>query len=130
MSRALLIGTRPPLPFEYVAEKPYDVVVIGSLTLGQLLQFRNETVLEALSDGKTVYLYAPGLPEVQKNRALAAACATAQRELKNWGILFTDGSRRHLVTAEEARALRRTGEKAAPGAVLTPLAREILEGSQ
>lgn len=130
MNRALLIGNRPPLPFEYVTEKPYEAVVIGSLTLGQLLQFRNEAVLEALAAGSSVYLYTPGLPDVPKNRALAASCATAQRELKNWGVLFTDGSRRHLITAEEARLLRRRGEKAAPGAVLTPLAKEILEGSE
>ncbi len=130
MSRALLIGSRPPLPFDYVTEKPYEAVVIGSLTLGQLLQFRNEAVLEALSGGGSVYLYTPGLPEVPRNRALAASCATAQRELKNWGILFTDGARRHLITAEEARLLRRRGDKPAPGAVLTPLAKEILEGSE
>lgn len=130
MSRALLIGSRPPLPFDYVTEKPYEAVVISSLTLGQLLQFRNEAVLEALSGGVSVYLYTPGLPEVPRNRALAASCATAQRELKNWGILFTDGARRHLITAEEARLLRRRGDKPAPGAVLTPLAKEILEGSE
>ncbi len=130
MSRALLIGTSPPVPLEfaYVSEKPYDAVVIGSLTLGQLLQFRQECVLEALANGMSVYLYTPGLPEIPKNRALAAAAATAQRELKNWGVLFTDGSRRHLVTAEEARQLRRQGQRPAPGAVLTPLAKEILNG--
>lgn len=130
MSRALLIGTAPPLSFDYVADKPYDAVVIGSLTLGQLLHFQNEAVLEALARGINVYLYVPGLPEVPKNRALAASCATAQRELKNWGVLFTDGSRRHLITAEEARLLRQKGERPAPGAVLTPLAKEIMEGSQ
>lgn len=130
MNRALLVGDAAPLPFSYVTEKPYDAVVIGSLTLGQLLSFNNEAVLSALAAGISVYLYTPGLPEVSKNRALAASCATAQRELKNWGILFTDGSRRHLITAEEARLLRRKGEKAAPGAVLTPLAKEILEGSE
>lgn len=130
MSRAFLIGTQPPLPFDYVTQKPYDLVVIGSLSPGQLLHFRNETVLEALCAGKTVYLYTPGLPEVSKNRALAAACATAQRELKNWGVLFTDGNRRYLITAEEARQLYSKGEKPAPGAVLTPLAKEILEGKQ
>lgn len=130
MSRAFLVGRRPPLDFDYVAEKPYDAVVIGSLELGQLLHFRNEAVLEALSSGIPVYLFSPGLPQVSKNRALAASCATAQRELKNWGVLFTDGSRRHLVTAEEARMLHRRGEKAAPGAVLTPLAKEIMEGMQ
>lgn len=130
MSRALLIGTAPPVPlnYSYVSEKPYEAVVIGSLSLGQLLHFNLEPVLEALSGGMAVYLYTPGLPEIPKNRALAASAATAQRELKNWGVLFTDGTRRHLVTAEEARALRRQGQRAAPGAVLTPLAKEILEG--
>lgn len=128
--RALLIGTAPPLPFDYVTEKPYETVVIGSLTLGQLLHFRFDPVLEALAAGLSVYLYTPGLPEVSKNRALAASCATAQRELKNWGILFTDGTRRHLITAEEARQMRQRGERANAGAVLTPLAKEILEGTQ
>ena len=129
MSRALLLGKAPAeLDFSYVTEPPYEAVVIGSLTLGQLLHFADEKVLSALAEGKAVYLYTPGLPQVPKNRALAASLATAQRELKNWGILFTDGSRRHLVTAEEARALRRTGRSPAPGAVLTPLAKEILEG--
>ena len=130
MTRALIIGERPTaLPFAYVSEGAYEAVVIGSLTLGQLLHFREEAVLTALAEGKPVYLYTPGLPQAPKNRTLAAALATAQRELKNWGVLFTDGSRRHLVTAEEARALRRRGQSPAPGAVLTPLAKEILEGS-
>ena len=129
MTRALLIGSRPSaLPFAYVTEGAYEAVVIGSLSLGQLLHFREEAALTALAEGKPVYLYTPGLPQAPKNRALAAALATAQRELKNWGVLFTDGSRRHLVTAEEARILRRKGQSPAPGAVLTPLAKEILEG--
>lgn len=129
MNRTLLIGAVPnvPMDFSYVAEKPYDAVMIGSLTLGQLLHFRQEAVLDALSSGVPVYLYTPGLPQIPKNRALAASATTAQRELKNWGVIFTDGSRRHLVTAEEARALRRQGKRASPGAVLTPLAKEILE---
>jgi hypothetical protein len=130
MSQALLIGDAPkiPLAFSYVKEKPYDAVMIGSLTLGQLLHFHQDAVLEALANGLPVYLYSPGLPAVPKNRALAASMATAQRELKNWGVLFTDGARRHLVTAEEAHLLRRKGASPAPGAVLTPLAKEILKG--
>ena len=128
MKQALLIGHPPEnLDFSYVAQPPYDAVVIGSLTLGELLCFRNEQVLTALSQSKPVYLYTPGLPQSSGNRALAAALANAQRELKNWGILFTDGSRRHLVTAEEARTMRALGQYPAPGAVLTPLAKEILE---
>ena len=123
--RALLIGNRPDreLGFTYVTEPPWDGIVIGSLSIGQLLRFREERVLEALGVGKPVYLYTPGLPEV-KNRALAGSLASAKRELKNWGVLFTEGNQRHLVTAEEARLLRRQGKLPAPGAVLTPLARE------
>ena len=128
--RALLIGEAPgALEYEYVNGPPYDAVVIGSLTIGQLLRFQEERVLLALAEGKTVYLYTPGLPQV-RNRALAAALAAAQRELKSWGVIFTDGGRRRLVTAEEARQLRRTGRLPGPGAVLTPLAKEILEGKQ
>lgn len=128
MTRALAVGAEPEaLPFAYVKEGHFDAVVIGSLTLGQLLRFDNERVLQALAQGKPVYLYTPGLPQAPKNRALAASLSTAQRQLKSWGIVFTDGSRRHLVTAEEATILRRQGRSPAPGAVLTPLAKEILE---
>ena len=129
MTRALLIGKEPMgLGFDYVTQPPYEAVVMGSLTLGQLLHFSDERVLSALAEGKAVYLYTPGLPQASKNRALAASLATAQRELKNWGVLFTDGARKHLITAEEAKVLRRQGRSPAPGAVLTPLAKEILEG--
>jgi hypothetical protein len=129
--KALLIGREPAvdLGLDYVRESPWEAVVIGSLEPGQLLRFREERVLAALSEGKPVYLYTPGLPQV-KNRALAGSLASAQRELKNWGVLFTDGGRKRLVTAEEARALRRSGQRPGPGAVLTPLAKEILEESE
>ena len=128
--KALLIGKVPPvdLGYEY-AEADYDAVVIGSLKLGQLLKFREEFVLEALAQGKTVLLYTPGLPAAEKNRTLGAQLASAQRELKNWGVIFTDGGRRRLVTAEEARQMRQRGKRPEPGAVLTPLAKEILEGN-
>lgn len=127
---ALLIGREPSadLGVTYVDRSPYEAVVIGSLEPGQLLRFREERVLSALAEGKPVYLYTPGLPQVQ-NRALAASLASAQRELKNWGVLFTDGGRKRLVTAEDARELRRRGLRPGPGAVLTPLAKEILEES-
>ncbi len=129
--KALLIGKAPPaeLGYEFVAELPYDAVVIGSLELNQLLRFREEQVLKALAEGKSVFLYTPGLPDAEKNRALAGSLASAQRELKSWGVIFTDGGRKRLITAEEARELRRKGRAPGPGAVLTPLAKEILEGS-
>lgn len=131
MIRALLIGGEPgaELGFSYVAQPPYEAVVIGSLSLAQLLRFREERVLAALAEGMAVYLYTPGLPEAPKNRALAASLASSQRELKNWGVIFTDGGRKRLITAEEARALRQAGKRPGKDAVMTPLAREILEGS-
>lgn len=132
MTRARLLGKEPGLElgFQYVQDGPFDAVVIGSLSLSQLLRFREEAVLEALAEGKPVYLYTPGLPETPKNRALAGSLTAAQRELKNWGVLFTDGGRKRLITAEEARNLRAAGRIPAPGAVLTPLAREIMEGTK
>lgn len=130
MNRAFLVGNAPPLPlgYEYSDSAPYDAVVIGSLTLPQLLRFRDDVVFSALAEGTPVFLYTPGLPQAPKNRALAASLAAAQRELKNWGVIFTDGGQKRLITAEEARIMRRNGRKPGPGAVLTPLAKEILEG--
>ena len=129
MSRALLIGNRPPLNYEFVEKEPYEAVVIGSLTMSQLLRFSEQPVLEALAKGMPVVLYTPGLPEGGSNRALAATLASARRELKNWGVVFSDGAKKRLITAQEARAMLAAGQKVAPGARLTPLAKEILEGS-
>lgn len=124
-----MIGNPPPggLGYTYVEEAPYDAVVIGSLTLAGLLQFGEDRVLEALAQGKTVMLYTPGLPDAPKNRALSASLASRRRELKNWGVIFTDGAQKRLVTAQEARIMKQQGQMPVPGAVLTPLAREILE---
>ena len=55
--------------------------------------------------------------------------ASAQRELKNWGVLFTDGAQRRLITAQEAKNMKLRGQRPGPGAMLTPLAKEILEES-
>ena len=125
--KALLIGREPAcdLGYQYV-NGDYDAVVIGSLSLGALLRFSEERVLEALAKGMPVLLYTPGLPEAPGNRALAASLASARRELKSWGVVFTEGGRKTLITAQEAREMRAAGRKPGPGAVLTPLAREIL----
>ena len=126
--KALLIGNPPCLPgYEFVAEPPYDALVIGSLSVGELLYPRDDRVLDALAKGMPVILYTPGLPQTA-NRALAASLAGARRQLKNWGVVFTDGAQRRLITAREATLLRQRGERPGPGAVLTPLAQEILEG--
>ena len=132
MTRALLIGNEPDwaLPYAYVKELPYEAVVIGSLPLSQALRLSDEQVLQALAEGKPVTLYTPGLPAAPGNRALSAALAASRREMTSWGIVFTDGAQRKLITAQEARAMRNAGKYPGPGAVLTPLAREILEGTQ
>ena len=131
MTDALLVGKEPqwPLGYRYVKEPPYEAVVIGSLTIGELLHFSNEQVLSALAEGIPVVLYTPGLPEVAANRALNAALAGKKRELKSWGIAFTDGNVKKLITAQQAIAMAKAGIKPMPGAVLTPLARDILEGT-
>lgn len=126
---ALLIGAEPPcaLGYTYVREGSYDAVVIGSLSCAQLLYFHQEAALDALAQGKPVLLYEPGLPEAKASRGLSAALAAKRRELKSWGVVFTDGGQKKLVTAQEARNLLSSGKRPAPGAVLTPLAKEILE---
>ena len=92
---ALLIGREPDraLGYTYVREGAYDAVVIGSLTLGQLLRFSSEPALEALAAGKSVIIYTPGLPEAPKNRALAASAAAARRELKTGAYSLPTGRR-------------------------------------
>lgn len=127
--KALLIGDKPPcdLGYSYENTPPYDAIVIGSLTLSQALCFANETVLTFLAEGKPVVCYAPGFPQTPRNRALGAALASAKRNLKNWGIVFTDGGQKRLITAQEAKQLRQAGKQPPPGSVLTPLAREIME---
>ena len=131
MTRALLIGKEPEnnLPYTYVQAPPFDAVVIGSLPLSQALRLTDDRILQPLAEGKPVTLYTPGLPSVSGNRALAASLAASRREMKNWGIVFTDGGQKRLVTAQEARALKAAGKHPGAGAVLTPLAREVLEGS-
>ena len=125
---AYLIGNRPgcDLGYSYEEGRPYEAVVIGSLTVGQLLRFDTEPALEALAKGMPVLLYEPGLPEAKGSRGLSAKLAACRRELKSWGVVFTDGGQRKLITAQEAQAMLAAGRMPAAGAVLTPLAKEIL----
>lgn len=127
--RALLVGQAPgcDLGYTYESTPPYDAVVIGSLTLGQGLYFSHEQALALLAEGKPVICYTPGFPQAPKNRALAAALASGRRNMKTLGIVFTDGGQKRLITAQEAREMKLAGRSPAPGSVLTPLAKEILE---
>lgn len=126
--KALLIGKEPPCDLGYVYDQTdYDAVVIGSLSFSDALCFPREEVLTALAEGMPVVLYEPGFPKTEKNRALGASLASKRRELKSWGVRFTSGAEKKLITAQEARALRAAGKQPGAGAVLTPLAKEILE---
>ena len=129
MTRALLIGREPEasLPYTYVDAPPFDALVIGSLPISQALRLSDDRILEALAQGKPVVLYTPGLPAAPGNRALSAALAASRREMKAWGIVFTDGAQKKLITAQEAKAMKAAGKFPGAGAVLTPLAREIFE---
>ena len=125
---ALLIGQKPDRDLGVTYETAsFDTVVIGSLTLGQALVFANEEALQFLAEGKSVICYAPGFPQSPKNRALGAALASSRRNMKNLGIVFTDGAQKRLITAEAALEMKRKGQRPAPGSVLTPLAKEIFE---
>ena len=128
---ALLLGTEPgcSLGYRYVSQPPYDAVVVGSMSLSEQL-YPGQALLEALAAGKPVILYTPGLQNAPGNRGLSATLAARRRELKNWGVVFTDGAQRKLITAQQAKQMRETGTMPGPGAVLTPLAKEILEGKQ
>jgi len=132
--RALLIGPAPPIStgYQYVYQPPYEAVVIGALSLGQLLHFSLEPALEALLACKPVLLWPGGLPHRQPqgnaNRLLYTRCLRAERQLAQLGVrLLGQSEGRTLITAQQARQLRQQGADIPPGAVLTPLARDILE---
>ena len=128
--RAFLIGKEPPcsLGYVYSDQGDWDAVVIGSLTYGQLLRLDMEEALEALAAGKPVLLYEPGLPPAKGSRGLSSALAARKRELKAWGVIFTSGDQKKLITAQAAKQMLEKGTTPTAGAVLTPLAKEILEG--
>ena len=111
-----------------MGQAPYEAVVLGSLSFSQLLGALPEPVYRALSQGLPVYLFPEGLPESPKNRALAAAVSGKKRELRALGVRFLEGSKA-WITASDARRIRDRGEAPGGNARLTPLAREILEGS-
>ncbi|MFR0732990.1 MAG: hypothetical protein ACLSHU_01155 [Oscillospiraceae bacterium] len=127
---ALLLGREPAedLGYRYVSEPPFDAIVIGSLTPGQLLYFRDERVLEALLEGCPRLFVHPGLPGRRgKNRVLQARLNAAQRELKAWGVVFGMDLPTAASSLPGGPAAEGAGEKAPSRGSPHPLAREILE---
>lgn len=131
--RALVIGATPPdcLGYAPTDSPPYEVVIIGSLSAGELLHFSNTTVLDALLRGQAVYLWESGL-DYHRHRATASPyllgkLQVAEAELKRLGIQFYGSkARRPLVTATTAKRLLTEQKPLPPGGILTPLARDIL----
>ncbi|MFI3312353.1 MAG: hypothetical protein R3Y62_00560 [Eubacteriales bacterium] len=131
---ALLIGDPPPDTLGYVLthSPPYEAVIIGSLTAGQLLYFHQPAVLDALLLGKPVYLWQGGLLYRQYKATapprLYGQLLSAEGQLRQLGVQFYGGNARSLITATTAAALARQGKQPPAGAILTPLARDILGG--
>ena len=130
--RAYLIG-EPPKEYHnynYVNEKPYEAVVLGVLSPGQLLHMPDDIVCCALLEGKPVWLWPHQRHHGAANaRTLCRELTAAEQHLKQMGVRVI-GQERPLVTAQAARLLRQTGELPRPGSRLTPLAKDILEGRE
>ena len=131
---ALLIGKKPPqaLGWQYVLSGDAEAVMIGSLSAGELLQFPDERCADALLAGKPVYLWEAGL-EYRRfartaNRAFWGKLLAAERQLKQLGVQFLGGVSSPLLTAAEVRRLLAAGTLPPSVSLMTPLARDILEG--
>ena len=128
--RALLIGEQPIVDhnYNYVNEKPYEAIVLGTMTPGQLLQMPTDAVCCALLENIPVYLsmYQPWHGS-KTARALCRELASAEQRLLRLGVLPLQTAGR-LVTAMEARQLLSQGKRPEGNCRLTPLARDILEG--
>ena len=131
---ALLLGDAPreETGYRYVQEGPYEAVVIGSLDAMELLQCPNGVCLQALLEGKAVYLWEAGerWRQYQKTapRELYALLLEARRRLLRLGVRPLRREAEQLITAAELR--RRQKEGLPISGRLTPLARDLLEGKE
>lgn len=130
---ALLLGDEPAeeLGYRYERSGPHQAVVIGSMTMAELLCFANEEVYRALFQGLPVYLVPEGLEHRQAgacpNRLLWSRLLAAERQLQQLGIRFVRRQTHpRLITAQEAKRLHDAGQSPPAGSRLTPLAQEIL----
>lgn len=128
--RALLIGGPPEIDcnYNYVNEKPYEAVVLGTLSPGQLLHMPNDAVCCALLEQMPVYLWQHQLwRKSTAARLLCRELAAAEQHLYRLGVLPLDDSDR-VLTAKSVRELLQQGKKPSPNCRMTPLARDVLEG--
>ena len=132
---ALLIGQVPAQDtgYQYTDHTPYDAVIIGSLNAAQLLHFAQPQVLDALLAGIPVYLNEDGLSyrhyRATANRLLWSKLTEQEKQLRQMGVIpLQNAQLRRVITAGAARELRRRSQKPPASAVITPLARDMLEG--
>ena len=131
---ALLLGAAPPeeTGYRYVSAPPYEAVIWGSMEAWDLLRFPDRESLQALLEGKAVYLYEPGERWRQHRdtapRELYAQLLQARRRMLRLGVKPLGTARSALITAQELR--RRQREGLPISGRLTPLARDILEGRE
>ena len=133
---ALLLGEAPPedTGYRYVTQPPYQAVLLGSVDAQMLLSFPDRESLQALLEGKPVYLYEPGerWRQYQKtaSRELYAALLQARRRMLRLGVqpLRSQAPASVWLTARELQ--RRQAEGLPITGRLTPLARELLEGER
>lgn len=129
---ALLLGEMPPeeTGYRYVTEPPYEAVILGSVDASQLLAFPEGAVLQALLEGKPVYIRAEGEHWRQYQRTappeLFSRLLEARRRMLRMGVKLLGSPQERLITAAELR--RRQREGLPISGRLTPLARDILEG--
>jgi len=131
-TRALLIGSKPEVDnnYNYVNEKPYDLIIIGKLKPGELLQMPNNDVCEALMEERPVYYWqCQSWRGCKTAKLLCKELLAAEQHLYRLGVLPLE-QEGQLITAQQARELLRLGKKPSPNCRMTPLARDILEGKE
>lgn len=127
--RAFLIGKEPPLEFGflYVDQAPFDAVVLGILSPGQLLQMPSDPVCSFLLNGKPVYYW----PEqtfrhASHGKLLQRKLDQAEQMLRQLGVRFLTEPG-PLLTMEAISQIMERGEPIPVGCRLTNGAKEIWE---
>ena len=129
--RVLLIGEAPEdcHNYFYVNEKPYEAIILGILSPGELLHMPNDPVCRALLDGIPVLLWHRQLHHTGSGaQALRRELRAAERRLMELGVQPL-GTGKQLITADIARNLIKSGLNLPQNCRLTPLAKEIMEGT-
>ena len=130
--RALLIGEMNEINhnYNYVNLKPYEAIVIGSITPWQLLQMPSDPVCMGLLEGMPVYYSQKQLwRERHGAKPFRRELIAAEQRLYRMGVLPL-GKSEHILTAEEMRHLLLSGKRPLSSSRMTPLARDILEGKE